>query len=191
MRRQAIERVRAWGGAAGWGLLVVAVGLVLRWPFFGVPLNADEGGYAYVAQRWLDGRGELYGDLWISRPQGIFLAYGLIFRTLGTSVEAIHAGAWIAGLVTTIFVWLFARDWMGRRAAIAAALVFTLVNGSPYLEGYTANAEVFMALPAAVGAWLLLRWAFFGPPGPPIRGGEHEGGERCSRSGYWRHWRRC
>jgi hypothetical protein len=172
MRRQAIERVRARGGAVGWVVLVVAVGLVLRWPFFGVPLNADEGGYAYVAQRWLGGRGELYGDLWISRPQGIFLAYGLIFRTLGTSVEAIHTGAWIVGLVTTIFVWLFARDWMGRRAAIAAALAFTFVNGSPYLEGYTANAEVFMALPAAAGAWLLLRWAYFDPPGPPILGGE-------------------
>ncbi len=159
MRRATIERVRAGGAAAGWLVLVVAVGLVLRWPFFGVPLNADEGGYAYVAQRWLDGRGHLYDDLWISRPQGIFLAYGLIFRTLGTSVEAIHLGAWIAGLATTLFVWLYARDWLGQRAAIATALVFTLINGSPYLEGYTANAEVFMALPAAACVWLLLRWA--------------------------------
>lgn len=156
---------------AGWVVLVVAVGLALRWPFFGVPLNADEGGYAYVAQRWLDGRGELYADLWISRPQGIFLVYGAIFRTFGTSVEAIHAGAWFVGLITTVFVWLFARAWLGKRAALAAALVFTLINGSPYLEGYTANAEVFMALPAAAGAWLLLRWAV-GPPRPPILGGE-------------------
>ncbi|MEA2527792.1 MAG: hypothetical protein QOF73_5019 [Thermomicrobiales bacterium] len=159
IRRRTIERVRARGAAVGWLVLVVAVSLVLRWPFFGVPLNADEGGYAYVAQRWLDGRGHLYDDLWVSRPQGIFLAYGLIFHTLGTSVEAIHVGAWLVGLATTLFVWLFARDWLGRRAAIPVALVFTLINGSPYLEGYTANAEVFMALPAATGAWLLLRWA--------------------------------
>jgi 4-amino-4-deoxy-L-arabinose transferase-like glycosyltransferase len=159
MRRTTIEGVRARGAAAGWLVLVVVISLVLRWPFFGVPLNADEGGYAYVAERWLDGRGELYDDLWISRPQGIFFTYGVIFRTLGTSVEAIHAGAWMAGLATTLFVWLFARDWLGRRAALAAALLFTLIHGSPYLEGYTANAEVFMALPAAAGAWLLLRWA--------------------------------
>lgn len=159
MRRRTIERVGGRGAAIGWIVLVVAVSLVLRWPFFGVPLNADEGGYAYVTQRWLDGRGEIYGDLWISRPQGIFLAYGAIFETLGTSVEAIHTGAWLVGLATTVFVWAFARDWLGRRAAIAAALVFTLINGSPYLEGYTANAEVFMAFPAAIGVWLLLRWS--------------------------------
>jgi 4-amino-4-deoxy-L-arabinose transferase-like glycosyltransferase len=159
MRRTTIEGVRGRGAADGWLVLVVAVSLGLRLPFIGVPLNADEGGYAYVAQRWLDGRGHLYDDLWISRPQGIFLAYGVIFRTLGTTVEAIHLGAWVVGLATTLFVWLFARDWLGRRAGIAAALVFTLINGSPYLEGYTANAEVFMALPAAAAAWLLLRWA--------------------------------
>jgi 4-amino-4-deoxy-L-arabinose transferase-like glycosyltransferase len=158
IRRNAIEQLKARGAAAGWLLLVVAVSLGLRWPFFGVPLNADEGGYAYVARRWLDGRGHLYADLWVSRPQGIFLAYGLIFRTLGTSVEAIHLGAWFVGLATTLFVWLLARDWLGRRAGIAAALVFTLINGSPYLEGYTANAEVFMALPSAAVAWLLWRW---------------------------------
>ncbi|HEY7032743.1 MAG TPA: glycosyltransferase family 39 protein [Thermomicrobiales bacterium] len=157
-RRAAIERGKAWGAAVGWSVLVVVVSFGLRWPFIGVPLNADEGGYAYVARRWLDGRGHLYDDLWISRPQGIFLAYGLIFRTLGTSVEAIHLGAWFVGLATTLFVWLFARDWLGRRAGIAAALVFTLINGSPYLEGYTANAEVFMALPSAAVVWLLWRW---------------------------------
>jgi 4-amino-4-deoxy-L-arabinose transferase-like glycosyltransferase len=140
-----------------WFVIIVGGGLALRWPFFSVPMNADEGGYAYVAQRWLDGRGQLYDNLWVSRPQGIFLAYGLIFRTLGTSTEAIHVAAWLVGLATTLFVWLFAREWLGRRAGIAAALIFTLVTGSPYLDGFTANAEVFLALPAAAVAWLLLR----------------------------------
>src|SRR5688572_25284345 len=65
MRSKTIERVGGRGAAVGWIVLVVAVSLVLRWPFFGVPLNADEGGYAYVTQRWIDGRGDLYDDLWI------------------------------------------------------------------------------------------------------------------------------
>lgn len=158
-RSSTIGRLRA---SAATGLafaLIAVVSFGLRWPFLGVPLNADEGGYAYVASRWLYGRGDLYNDLWISRPQGIFLAYGAIFETLGTSVDAIHLGAWLVGLATTIFVWLFARLWIGNRAALVAAALFTLINGSPYLEGYTANAEVFMAFPAAIAAWLLLRWS--------------------------------
>lgn len=158
-RSTTIERVRVWAAAGFWFALIAVVSFGLRWPFLSVPLNADEGGYAYVASRWLYGRGDLYNDLWISRPQGIFLAYGAIFETLGTSVTAIHLGAWLIGLATTIFVWLFARLWLGDRAAVVAVALFTLINGSPYLEGYTANAEVFMAFPAAIAAWLLLRWS--------------------------------
>lgn len=118
---------------------------------------SDEGGYAYVAQRWIDGRGELYDNIWVSRPQGIFLAYGLIFKTIGTSIDAIRLGAWVFSALTLIFVWLFANAWAGRRVAIVATLLFALISGSPAIEGFTANAEVFMALPAAAAAWLLLR----------------------------------
>lgn len=131
---------------------------------------SDEGGYAHVAQRWLDGRGRLYHDIWISRPQGIFVVYGLIFNTLGTTVVALRLGAWLFSLATLVFVWLFARDWAGRRTATGAAFLFAVVSSSPNIEGFTANAEVFMALPAAAGAWLLLRASRRGWPAGPLLG---------------------
>lgn len=118
---------------------------------------SDEGGYAYVAQRWLDERGTLYDDLWVSRPQGIFLAYGLIFHTIGESVVALRIGAWIVALMTMVVVWLLGHALGGRRVAMLATLLFALIGSSPSIEGFTANAEVFMALPAAIGAYLLLR----------------------------------
>lgn len=159
--------IRLWAGARfldhanidGWRWLVLAVGIsfVLRVPLLAMPMISDEGGYAYVAQRWLAGEGRLYHDLWVSRPQGIFVAYGLIFESLGTSVEALRVGAWLASAATLGFVWLFARDWAGPRLAGRAALLFAVLNGLPTIEGYTANAEVFLALPAAALAWLLLR----------------------------------
>jgi 4-amino-4-deoxy-L-arabinose transferase-like glycosyltransferase len=139
--------------------LIVAAGLsfLLRAPFLTVPLITDEGGYAYVARRWLDGRGDLYGELWFDRPQGIFLAYGLILHTLGTGVAAIRLGAWMVTLLTLVIVWAFARAAFNRRVANLAALLFAVAAGSPAIEGFTANAEVFMALPAAGSAWLLWR----------------------------------
>lgn len=117
----------------------------------------DEGGYAYVADQWLTGRGELYDEIWVSRPQAIFVAYGAIFRVIGDSTEAIRLGAWLVSIATLGFVWLFARDWAGRKAAMVATLIFAILSGSPAIEGFTANSEVFMALPAAACAWLLLR----------------------------------
>lgn len=147
------------GGRAAWGGLLFALGLSLlvRWPLLGLPLISDEGGYAYVAQRWLDGSGRLYHDLWVSRPQGIFVVYGAIFATLGDDVVALRVGAWLATAATLALVWRFAGVWAGPRVAAVAAVVFALLAGSPSIEGFTANAEVFLALPAAAAMLALLR----------------------------------
>ena len=140
-----------------WFGFAVLLSFLLRVPFFQVGLISDEGGYAYVAQRWLDGRGTLYDDIWVSRPQGIFVAYAAIMETLGTSVADLRFGAWLFVVATMPFVFAFARAYAGQRAAIVALLIFAVVSASPTIEGFTANAEVFMALPCAAVAWLLLR----------------------------------
>src|SRR5215218_6503133 len=112
------------GRGRRWLLAAVVLSLLLRLPFLRLPMVSDEGGYAYVAQRWLDGRGHLYDDIWVSRPQGIFAVYGFIQRTLGPSVIDLRLGAWLASVFTLIFVWRFARDWAGSSIAAMAAGIF-------------------------------------------------------------------
>lgn len=155
-------RVDGPASTALWLFGVSIFSFFLRWPFLDIPMISDEGGYAYVAQRWLDGRGTLYDDLWVSRPQGIFLAYSAIFHTIGDSVVALRIGAWLVGLLTMLVVWRFALLWGGRHVAMLATLLFAVISASPAVEGFTANAEVFMALPAAGGAMLLWRASRFG-----------------------------
>lgn len=140
-----------------WLSVATIISFALRAPFIGLPMIADEGGYAYVAQRWLSGRGALYDNIWVSRPQGIFLAYGAIFHTIGASAEALRIGAWLVSVATMLFVWRFAERWSNRTAAALAVVLFAALSGSPAIEGFTANAEVFMALPAAAAALALLR----------------------------------
>jgi 4-amino-4-deoxy-L-arabinose transferase-like glycosyltransferase len=140
-----------------WLLATLLLSLALRLPFFNVAMIADEGGYALVTRGWLDGTGQLYGDLWISRPQGIFVVYAAIFETLGTDTVAIRLGAWIACALTTVVVWMIARHWVPAPVALYAAACFAMFSSLPNLEGFAANAEIFMGLPAAISAWLLLR----------------------------------
>jgi 4-amino-4-deoxy-L-arabinose transferase-like glycosyltransferase len=142
---------------AAWLLLVGAVALLVRAPFLTMPMIADEGGYAYATRGWLNGTGHLYDDLWISRPQGIFYLYALIFETLGTGTVALRLAAWISICGTAVAVWLIARRWRPAPVAAVAALIFVVVSGSPNLEGYTANAEMFMILPSAWSVWTLIR----------------------------------
>src|SRR5665811_196163 len=140
-----------------WLALVCVVALFLRLPFLEMPMIADEGGYAYATRGWLEGTGELYGDLWISRPQGIFLLYAAIFETLGTGTVAIRIAAWMSVCGTAIAVWAIARRWRPAPESTVAAMIFVIASGLPSLEGYTANAEIFMMLPAAWSVWTLLK----------------------------------
>lgn len=148
-----------------WLGLAVLASLLVRLPFLRLPMISDEGGYAYVAQRWFDGRGQLYHDIWVSRPQGIFVAYGTIMSTLGGSVEAIRLGAWFFAAGTVIVTWFIARELFDTRVANLAAMLCAVIGGSPSIEGFTANAEVFMAFPAALAAWATLRACRRGWPG--------------------------
>lgn len=139
-----------------WLSVATLLSLALRIPFFRIPMLADEGGYAYATRGWVNGTGELYGDLWISRPQGIFFVYAGIFDLFGTGTTAFRFAAWIASALTLIAVWGFARMCATPLAANLAALIFAVTSSLPNLEGYTANAEMFMGLPAALAAlWLL------------------------------------
>lgn len=141
-----------------WVVLLVVAGLavLVRVPFFGWPLISDEGGYAYTAYWWLRGLTLYSGDLWLDRPQGIFVAYFVpILLSGATWVIRLWGALWAAG--TAVFVYLLAARLSGRRTAVTAGVLFAVFSALPQIEGFTANAEVFMLLPATAGAYCLLR----------------------------------
>ena len=140
-------------------MIVFVVGIGLRVFFFELPMIHDEGGYALAARGWFEGTGTLYDDLWISRPQGIFVIYGITMKTFGYGVAAFRAMAWIFATFTVLAIWLYGRRWSSARIATLSALLGTVLLGSPTLEGYTANAEIFSGMPAAFAAFWLLRQA--------------------------------
>ena len=142
---------------AFWILLGSLISFLLTWRLFNLPMVSDEGGYAFAAERWFDGRGTLYHDVWISRPQGIFVIYGAVIKFLGGSTLDFRLVAWVCNILTMMAVWHIARKWRGTGVAAGATMIFALMMGSPAIEGFTANAEIFMALPAALAIITLVR----------------------------------
>jgi len=140
-----------------WVTIAVLLSLASRIPFFNIPMIHDEGGYAYAARGWIEGTGQLYDDLWISRPQGIFALYALVFEFLGTGTWALRFSAWVFAALTVIAVWMIGRRWTAPRIANLAAILSAIFLSWPNFEGFTANAEVFMGMPAAFAALWLLR----------------------------------
>jgi len=142
------------GPLATTALLLAAV--ITRLPYLDVPISADEGGYATAAYWWARGD-DLYREITITRPQGIFVIYRLIDALGLGSTVGIHvfAAAWVA-LAALLLSWAVACLW-GRSVGLASAVLFAAVMATPWLEGYSANAELFMALPLLLGLWALLQ----------------------------------
>lgn len=146
------RRVLMWRFALG-AILLLAV--LVRMPFLHVPLIADEGGYAYTTHYGLSGR-TLYHLLWFDRTQGILWVYRVIFQTLGRSVVAIRLFAALYNAGSALLVYVIGRRLAGKRTGLLAAFLFALFSAMPHVQGFTANAELFMTLPALASLALLL-----------------------------------
>ncbi len=146
---------------------VFALALLLRYPVADVPLERDEGEYAYIAQRWL--LGEIpYKESFDQKPPGAFVAYALFQSTLGTSPAALHWGAQLYTLATLTLVLLLGRKLFSLAVGTAAAALVAFMTTDPSVYGNAANTETFMILPLAAGLLTTLRaverdsvgWAF-------------------------------
>ncbi|MDJ0850156.1 MAG: glycosyltransferase family 39 protein [Myxococcota bacterium] len=136
------------------GLLLLAgvVFLGVRVPLLGLPLERDEGEYAYVAWRMLEG--ELpYRDAFDQKPPAVFAVYLGTLLLGGHSAWAIHAAllVWSAGTAWALHG--LVRRLAGGLPAAIAVLVFALAAADPMLGATAANTELFMLLPM-VGALL-------------------------------------
>ena len=141
-----------------WPILVLA-GLLFagfRWLALDVPLERDEGEYAYIAQRVL--QGEIpYRDIFNQKPPGVFLLYLLPVGLCGTSVAAIHLTAqlWTAG--TAVFLFMLVRELVGLRSASLSLVFFGVLTVCPEWQALAANTEVFMLLPLIAATWCAWR----------------------------------
>src|SRR5947199_2707664 len=105
-----------------WFLGVCLFACLLRWPIAAVPLERDEGEYAYIAQRWALGEVP-YRDSFDQKPPGVFAAYAVIQRILGESPDATHWGALVVTLGTLVCVAVAGRQLGGPVAGGAGAVV--------------------------------------------------------------------
>jgi hypothetical protein len=127
---------------------VCLLALGLRAPIAGIFLERDEGGYAYVAQRWL--KGEVpYRQSFDQKPPGVYAAYAVIERLSTGSPAAIHWGAQFYTLLTLCLVFLIGRRLFGLEAGLAAAALAAFMTADHCLLGNAANSETFMLLPLA------------------------------------------
>ena len=139
-------------GASGRLFAVVSLALVwglaalLRASVADIPLERDEGEYAYTAWRWLAGDVP-YRDSFLHKPPGAPAVYAGILVLVGGTPSAIHWGAQIWSLLTLTCIVALGRRWFSPSAGLAAGLVGALLVVDPSLTGNAANTEVLSLVP--------------------------------------------
>lgn len=135
-------------------LAVLLVSLVWRVPsLFDPPWVNDEGTYFAVAQAMSHGY-RLYAGVWENKPPAIYLVYDAVYHLLGPSLLAVRLLAAAAAMCLVTLVALIAGRYCAGRTPLAAAMLAGLLLGVPFLEGTTANAEIFLAAFAALAVYL-------------------------------------
>ncbi|OLE13901.1 MAG: hypothetical protein AUG89_03865 [Acidobacteria bacterium 13_1_20CM_4_56_7] len=133
-------------------LLTCAIRIHLR----NIPLERDEGEYAYAGQLMLQGMPP-YKLAYNMKLPGTYAAYALIMAVFGQTTEGIRFGVLVVNLATIFFVFLLARRFGGPIAGVAASASYALLSVSPAVLGFCGHATHFVVLAALGGILLLLR----------------------------------
>ncbi len=140
-----------------WILLVIILSTALiRLRLIEVPLERDEGEYAYAGQLILQGILP-YDQLYNMKLPGIYAAYSLLLAIFGHTHGSIHLGLIVINAVTVIFLFLLTKRLAGDMAAETAAASFAILSMGQSVQGIFANAEHFVIF-FAVGGLFLLIW---------------------------------
>jgi hypothetical protein len=143
-----------------WALAVLLIILLLtagvRIRLLDVPLERDEGAYAYMAQLILQGIPP-YAESHDVKMPGLYAVYALLLALFGQTQRGIHFGLLLVNAGTIVLLFLLAKKLLGNLAAVVTAAAFAILSLSQPVQGVFANAEHFVLLPAIGGFVLLLR----------------------------------
>ncbi len=138
-------------GSAWWVLLaIILLTAFIRYGLLDVPLERDEGEYAYGGQLILQGV-PLYQQLYSMKLPGIYAAYAFVLAIFGQTHTGIHFGLLIINAATIILVFFLTKRMIDSLAAAVAAASFAVLSVGQSVQGPFANAEHFVILPVVGG----------------------------------------
>ncbi len=162
--------VRPDRGRWRWIVLIAVLLLTatVRARLLDVPLERDEGEYAYAGQLILQGVPP-YESVYNMKLPGIYVAYAAILLLFGETPTGVHLGLLLANAAAIVLVFFLGERLAGTAAGLVAAASFALMSVSASVQGVFANAEHFVLVPALAGLLLFLialdrerSWLLFG-----------------------------
>jgi len=119
-------------------LLVILFFAAIRFRLRDIPLERDEGEYAYAGQLMLQGIPP-YKLAYTMKLPGTFAAYAAIMAVFGQTPAGIHLGFLLVNAATTVLIYFLAVLLSGRLAGLVAAASYALLSTSASVLGFAAT----------------------------------------------------
>jgi hypothetical protein len=142
---------KAWSAGV---ILLVLLAVAVRLRLLAMPLERDEGEFAYMGQLMLQGIPPYQLAFNIKMP-GIYAAYALIMALFGQSASGIHLGFLCVNLANLALLYFLSRRWLEEAGVLVCCSAYVLLSLSSAvfgLEGHATNLVILFAL----GGLLLL-----------------------------------
>lgn len=136
-------------------LIVILFGMV-RWRLAKMPLERDEGEYAYAGQLMLE-HIPPYKFAYNMKLPGTYAAYAVLMAIFGETDRGIHLGVLFVNAGTIVLVFLLGSRLFGRTAGVVAAATYGLLSTHQQTLGFAGHATHFVIISAIAGLIVLLR----------------------------------
>ncbi len=130
----------------------------IRWRLLDMPLERDEGEYAYAGQLILQGIPP-YQLAYNMKLPGTYAAYAGILAVFGQTPRGIHLGLLVINAVSVILLYVVTARLFGTLAGTIAGASFALLTTHQGVLGFAAHATHFVVLASLIGLILLLQAA--------------------------------
>lgn len=144
-------------------LLAVALVAIIRIRLLAIPLERDEGEFAYGGQLMLQGIPP-YQLFYNMKFPGIYAVYALIMALFGQTPAGIHLGLLLVDLANIFLFYKLSRRFQDQAVAAISTASLALLSTSPIVVGMSAHATHFVVLFALGGILVLGRAVISGKP---------------------------
>jgi hypothetical protein len=136
-------------------VVTVLLVIVVRMRLLHIPLERDEGEYAYAGQLLLEGIPP-YKLAYNMKLPGTYASYAAIMAVFGETPAGIHLGFLLVNLGTLALLFLVARRLLDVSHAVVACIAYALLSMSPGVLGLEEGHATHLVVLAALGGLLLL-----------------------------------
>lgn len=138
------------------GFLVIAVSFI-RWRLVPMPLERDEGEYAYFGHLILNGVTP-YKEAYSMKLPGVYYMYALIMFIFGESFRGIHTGFLLMNAATMILFFQAFKKHFNSMTGLLTAGFYGLMAMSSHVLGFAAHATHFVVFYIALSLFFYSRY---------------------------------